>query len=145
MHESLQLRFDNRVWHPAWADKDTDVTTVEYVVDDESINNWHELITTQSFHDLRADVTPLQFMQRFIYFMMERGFSPVTNTISQSDNELIFEYKISEPENQQQDEIQRIFKTNKGFYIIHYVIKEPDMGAERRKKWVDLLKQAKET
>ncbi|HAT9828673.1 TPA: hypothetical protein JBD88_10200, partial [Legionella pneumophila subsp. pneumophila] len=57
-------------------------------------------------------------------------------------NLLIFEFKIQEPANLQQDEILKITKGKDGVYVLHYAIKKSDMTKENRDKWVKNLKSS---
>ena len=46
-YETQIIRFDERPWYVAWGKKAPYITTVEYVPSGSSIDDWHELVTSQ--------------------------------------------------------------------------------------------------
>lgn len=141
--DKMTMRFDGRPWYAAWGKNDNKSSTVEYIVKGDNIDNWKELVTSQYYAGLQQKISPEGFVDNFIGILKKQGFEPDWNLISKSEKEAIFEYKISQPANQVQHEIQRIITTNDGMYVVHYVVKKPDMGPAQRNKWVNLLKAAK--
>lgn len=142
-YERLNIVFDDRPWKIGWGKKEADsTTTVEYVPMNEDIENWNELITSQFFPDLQEKVTPKQFAELFGQRLKESGYKPIITFLKDSPDQVIVELRIAEPKNQAQDEMQMITADNKGIYMLHYVVKQADMGAENRKKWFENLKNS---
>lgn len=140
--EKLAIQFDDRPWHAAWGKKASGIVTIEYVVLGENINHWNELVTSQFFPGLE-EVTLKEFANTIFYSLNKTGISPEITILKQNEHQVIFEFKISKPSNMQQDEIQSITKTPKGFYVLHYVIKKANMGADNRKKWLKNIENSK--
>lgn len=136
--ERQKIQFDDRPWQAAWGRSNQGQLTIEYVVLGDDINHWHELITSQFFPGLTG-VNPRTFVQLIIDKLHQEGFSPAINLIHSEPDQILFEFRILSPSNMAQDELQKIVKTPQGFYILHYVIKKPDMGQEARDKWIKNL------
>lgn len=58
-------------------------------------------------------------------------------------DQILFEFRIKEPLNLQQDELQIVTKKKNGFYIVHYVIKTPDMAMQKEMNGFQIFKKAK--
>ncbi|HAT8179651.1 TPA: hypothetical protein JA361_09345 [Legionella pneumophila] len=140
-YEKQMVRFDDRPWKIAWGKKTDKVVTVEYIPVGDNINNWKELITTQFMPGL-TNMTPAQFGNQFLYNLNQSGVKYIVNVIEEQPDQLIFEFKVQEPVNLQQDEILKITKGKDGIYVLHYAIKKSDMTKENRDKWVKNLKNS---
>jgi hypothetical protein len=141
-HEKLNIMFDDRYWQAAWGKNEPNITTIEYVPNGESINNWNELITSQFFPGLQEKVTPKQFAERILENLKSSGYNPIVTFHEDTSNQVIFEFRIDKPANQIQDELQMVTKDKNGLYVLHYVIKKSDMGKTDREKWVKNLKNS---
>ncbi|MGX8786383.1 hypothetical protein ACV3VT_12885 [Legionella pneumophila] len=140
-YEKQIVRFDDRPWKIAWGKKTDKVVTVEYIPVGDDINNWKELITTQFMPGL-TNMTPAQFGNEFLYNLNKSGVKYIVNVIEEKPELLIFEFKVQEPVNLQQDEILKITKGKDGIYVLHYAIKKSDMTKENRDKWIKNLKNS---
>lgn len=142
-YEKLTIVFDDRPWQLGWGKKETDsTTTLEYVPMGENIDHWNELITSQFFPGLQEKVSPRQFADMFAQQLKEGGYKPIVTILEDTPDQVIVEFRIEQPKNQAQDELQMITVDNKGLYLLHYVIKKADMGQENRKKWFNNLKNS---
>jgi hypothetical protein len=139
--ETQKIKFDERPWQAVWSKQTAEITTLEYVPAGDDINQWHELVTSQ-FIPMPV-VSVKEYVDGVIKNLQDSGFKPEINIIEANTNQIIFEFKIKEPKNLQQDELQIVRKNNKGLYIVHYVIKNADMGETNRKKWILNLKESK--
>lgn len=134
-YEKQNIKFDDRAWKLAWGKKTPSITTVEYVPKGDDIENWHELVTSQYMPTLQNEVTPMQFVKIILKGLEESGFKPITTFLKESPDQVIFEFKITAPPSQIQDEIQSIVKGKDGLYVLHYAIKVADMGQKRGDMW----------
>lgn len=141
-YEKLNIKFDDRAWQPAWSKHDSRSYTIEYVPLGDKVENWNELITSQYFAKLKNDVSPMELAAAQIKQLQKKGYDPVVNIIESDDSQLIYEFRIESPKNQVQDELQKILKTPNGVFILHYSIKQADMGEQQRDKWVKNLKES---
>lgn len=138
--EKLNIAFDKRPWQIAWGKQTPMITTIEYIPDGEDINNWHELVTSQYFPGLQDQITPLQYALSIIQDLKDTGYQTIIQFLQKTPNQVIFEFRIESPQNQRQDELQMIKSDQNGIYVLHYVIKNADMGQPNRDKWLQNLK-----
>lgn len=136
-YETQVIVFDERPWQAAWGKKADNIVTVEYVPMGDDINNWNELVTSQFFPGIQDKTTPKDFADTVINGMKEAGYKPDVTFHKIKPDEVIFEFKITEPSSQIQDELQSIRKGPDGIYVLHYVIKQKDMGAGKRREWLE--------
>ncbi|WED44200.1 hypothetical protein [Legionella cardiaca] len=141
-YEKQKIIFDNRPWQTAWGKQTNNITTVEYVPAGDNVEDWYELITSQFIPGIQKKTTPLQFSEEILYSLNRSGFKPEVTYFEKSPNRVLFEFRITSPKNMAQDELQLVTKGEKGFYVLHYVIKEPDMGMSNRNKWLENLKKS---
>jgi hypothetical protein len=140
--ETQTIVFDQRAWQAAWGKKGSDGITIEYVPMGDDINNWNELITSQFFPGLQKKATPKEFAAYIIESMKKSGYKPIVTIHQDTPEQCIFEFRIESPTNQEQDEIQKVTKGSDGLYVLHYVIKKPDMGKDNRKLWLSNLNKS---
>lgn len=135
-NEKQKIVFDERPWKFAWGKKADYITTIEYVPMGQDINEWKELVTSQYFAQVPPNVSPRSLAERIINDLKKTGFDPIITFHEVTQDKVVFEFRMEKPANQIQDEIQMITKGNDGIYILHYVIREFDMGKTNRDKWL---------
>lgn len=140
-YEKQNIEFDKRVWEAVWGEHKDTITTIEYLPAGQQINHWHELITSQFIPGL-ADVSVKEFANRVFANLKKSGVVYTTHIVDRQKNSLIFEFQVKQPQNLQQDELQKIVKGSDGMYVLHYAIKQVDMGEVNRKKWLHHLKNS---
>lgn len=140
-YEKQKVVFDGRPWKAAWGKNSKEISTVEYIPVGDDINNWKELVTTQYIPGL-VNITPEQFGEHVLDQLHKQGVVFSVKAIENEPNQLIFEFKVSQPVNLQQDELQKIVKGKDGIYILHYAIKQADMSEENRQKWINNMKKS---
>ena len=141
--EPVDLKFDNRSWKVGWSQEKGAQRMVEWVVDGQTVENWKELVTEQFYPNLKG-VPPKQFSEGFLKQL--KGASPGVwiNQISDDGRECIIEWRtINDPQNPPQHEIDRIFSGSEGLHVVHYVVKQAEMPASERSKWISLLRSAR--
>ena len=141
-YDRVKVAFDQRSWVPAWGKNGPDMVTVEYVVKGDDINSWDELITSQYMPGAQNRTTPSEFANRVMQGLKQQVPGVKTTVLESSPKEVIFEFKIDQPKAMAQHEVQRAFWKDDGIYVVHYVIKKPDMGTAAKTAWVSRLKQA---
>ncbi|WP_019216933.1 hypothetical protein [Legionella tunisiensis] len=142
-YETQKITFDHRPWKVVFGKRTEEITVVEYVPADDNIEHWQELVTSQFIPGLQTRVTIKQYIDSIINNLKESGFKPTVTIIEETPEQALFEFRIANPKNMQQDELQLVTKGKDGFYILHYVIRKADMGQSNREKWVALLKKTK--
>ena len=143
-YEKLKLIFDDRAWFASWGEKNDKITTVEYLPSGGDIKNWYELVTTQFIPGIQDNVTPKQFADLTIAELKKiNSIKYTTNFIDTTPDTVIFEFKVTAPDNLKQHELQKITKGSDGMYVEHYAIKVPDMDKANRDKWLNILRSTK--
>ncbi|RUQ81019.1 hypothetical protein [Legionella septentrionalis] len=140
--EKQDILFDSRTWRAAWGKKTDAVVTIEYIPAEGKIMEWRELVTSQFIPGIQDSITPIDFANSVIENLQNSGLSPKITFHQKTPEQVIFEFSIASPENLKQDELQKITKGKDGFYVLHYVIKETDMGDEIRNQWLQNLKDS---
>lgn len=138
--EVFQLHLNTNNWKVAWTDIKPDMTTIEYLPHGQSVKDWQQMITTQFMANIPADITPKMLAQQFIKNLQQQGFNPAITYHQESRNNVIFEFQIINPSEHAQDEIQKIVKTTKGIYLLHYVIRKDNMDEKARNEWLEFIK-----
>jgi hypothetical protein len=139
-YEKQNIIFDDRAWKAGWGKNTKEISTVEYIPVQDNIDHWNELITTQFIP--HTTTTPSHYADKFIDNLNKSGITSTFSVIENKGNQLIFEFKVDKPVNLQQDEIQKVVTEKNGMYILHYVMKQHDMGEKNRQKWIGNMKKS---
>lgn len=140
-NERLNIEFDNRIWQPIWGKKTDNITTIEYIVNGDDIDNWKELITSQYLPGMDKKISFKQYAAAMEGQMKQADLSPEFIIHEETPNYIILEFKLKAPSNLVQDELQYVTKDSNGFYVFHYAIKKPNMDARARKEWIKRMKK----
>jgi hypothetical protein len=138
-YEKQAIQFDNRAWKAVWGEHKEAITTIEYIPVGQQINHWNELITSQFIPGL-SEVSAKEFANRFLSDLKKTGVIYSSKIMYQQPTTVILEFQVKQPKNLQQDELQKIVKTNEGMFVLHYAIKKSDMGEKKRQDWISRLK-----
>ncbi len=125
----------------AWGNKTSIGTTIEYIPAGDDINHWHELVTSQFFPGLQKKTSLKQFANTLVENLKALGYQPIVEYLEDTEDRVILEIRIEQPQNQVQDELEMLIKDNNGIYLLHYAIKIGDMGEKNRQKWLKNLKK----
>lgn len=143
-YEKFDIVFDEQAWLAARGNKEDFSYAVQYIPKGDTLENWHEMVTSQFIPRVQAQLQPIQYFNRIMEGITNAGFQPTLTVIEETPDEVTAEFQVSAPEkNVNQDEIMRIIKTDNGFYVLHYATHNGDMGANTRKKWIANLKKSK--
>lgn len=138
-----ELSLGGQSWKLGYNAENDNLAMAEYVTNGENVNNWNQLVTFQKFkHDFDKGITPTDIINKEIAQLNTmKNYKAIFNTTKLNDNEAIFEFRITQPSTEQQDELQRVILTpNRKLIILHYVIKKLDMGQPARDQWITALK-----
>lgn len=140
-YEKQNIKFDDRAWKAAWGEHKEYITSIEYLPAGDDINHWSELVTSQFMPGLEA-LSAQEFVNRFIANLKKSGVVFSSKILESNKNMVLFEFQVKNPQNLEQDELQKVVKGKDGLYALHYAIKKSDMGAANRAKWVKNLKES---
>lgn len=135
-YETQEIVFDDRPWLVAAGEQDESISMVEYVPLGENNDHWHESVVSQFAPGAQNSTTPKMFSEMVIEGIKKAGYDPIVTYIKDTPDQVIFESRLEAPKDLVQDEIQMITKGEKGLYILHYVISEPNMSQRNREKWL---------
>src|SRR5262249_46798927 len=117
--ERQEIIFDDRPWQLAWGKVTPNMTTIEYVPAGESIEQWNELITSQFIPNVQDNISLKAYVNQVINNLQKSGFKPIIKIFKETDNQILFEFRIESPKNFKQDELQLVTKGKSGLYILH--------------------------
>jgi hypothetical protein len=138
---SPTVQLAGELWKLGYHEENATDDIAEYVVENQTVDNWLQMFTFQKFKvAYPADKPLVNFADQQIAELKKRKYDLVYTVHSSSPDDAIIEFQIKSPVDQQQDEIQRLIKGDKEFYILHYVAKKMDMGDAERNKWIAVLK-----
>lgn len=139
---STTITIADKQWKLGFKDENKDSLIQEYVINNETVNNWTELFTFRKFKfAFPTQVTPDVFAENQLTALKSKGYQYLYTKHETSPQESIVEFRITSPVDDQQDELQRIIKTPNGeFIILHYAVRKSDMTELERQKWITALK-----
>lgn len=141
-HERIQFQFDERPWQMGFWNQKTTTPAFEYTLASETVYNWRELVGTQFIPKSQSAMTPAQLLNAQLSILAKQGFHPKVTIHTQSETNILYEWVLNDTPAENQDELQRIFATEKGLYVIRYVSR-PTMTQAHRETWKQLLLNAR--
>jgi hypothetical protein len=135
--------FDEREWKLGWSDTSRPGTVFEeYVLNNEAVENWSELVTIQFFPGLN-EMTNLDVFEGASKQGLVRVCPNIKwNSVYNTESERAWSWTSSGCQGQpDQSEIVRALKTKKGIYLFHYAIKKSPIPIDLEKKWIEILKR----
>ena len=141
MEKEPRLHFDDRNWVVGYEASDGRKSIIEYVLEGETVHNWSELVTKQTFLGLQEIVTPEEFMENMKKSMKS---SLQWNVLKKGNNDILYEWKMmNAPDMDNQHEIAHIISGKEGIYSMRYTTKKVPISPDRREDWIKLLESAK--
>jgi hypothetical protein len=138
--ERWNFNFDSRKWHLGSQGANKDSTLREYVLEGQTVDNWQELVSSQSS---AVRVKPRVMYDYFKSQISQDCPSLQIFIIEESMDNILFEWKHGGcQEFPAQDEIQRIVLTPNGTFVLHYAAKTPQLTSEVRDTWISIIKSA---
>lgn len=137
MPEPIEPKFDGRQWKVAFSqDRDEDRVT-DWVIEGQSLENWREIFSEQFFPT--EGMAPHEVLKEA--FAEMKTANPSIKIISQTDQEIIFEFQAADKTNLEAG-VQRLFSGAKGVHSLKYAVKAATISPVDRDKWIPLLKAA---
>jgi hypothetical protein len=141
--EKPQLTFDGRVWSIGYQASNFQGSIIEYILSGESIENWTELVTIQTFLGLQKNTSAQAFAEKTKENLKAQCQDLRWNILKQTEDDVIYEWSIKNcPIDKDQHEIARIVSGKYGIYVFHYVTKKIPINAKIRSEWIKLIKSA---
>lgn len=145
--ETVNPPFDDRDWALGHRSVQGDQAVREYILSGETIENWSELITVQSFFDPQGNTAPKDMMRGVRDSTLQDCPDAMWNTIRVSETEVLYEWRTEgcqgPVDSDDQYEIDRIIKGAPGLHRIAYTTKrQPYLPEAERDEWVDRIGRA---
>ncbi len=146
-NETVTPPFDDRDWELGYRSDEGDQVVQEYVLSGETVENWSELITVQSFFDPRDNTAPEYMMRGVKDSTLQDCPDAMWNTIRVSETEALYEWRTEgcqgPVDSDDQYEIDRIIKGSSGIHRIAYTTKrQPNLPETVRTEWIDRIGRA---
>ncbi len=140
---SLPFGLDDKEWELGWSNESPTGLMTEFVPKGQNVENWKELVTLQTFTNLKAN-SASQFLNDFLSGLKEKEPSVKINLIAVSPDEAMVEWNIlNSKQNPDQYELDRVIKGKQGLHMIHYAVKGSKLSNSQRDKWLNFLRSAK--
>jgi len=142
--ESVMFPFDVKEWKIGHQAENRSERVVEFVVRDEKIENWTELLTMQTFKKQVAGSEPLEnFFSKGSHSMSNDCPVSVWNVIARGEGSILYEWKAQNWRGvAEEHEIGRFLDGRYNRFRIAYVKKVKTLPPEERDKWIKLLSEA---
>lgn len=140
-YEKFNISLDDRFWVVAWGVRENFSSALKYIPKDDVLDHWSEMITSEYLPGLQSTISPRQYFNRVIESITNAGYHPIIIITKETPDEVIAEFQVKSA-NVNQDELQRIIKTDDGFYDLHYATRTSDMGSDARTKWLSNLQKS---
>jgi hypothetical protein len=138
--ERWNFSFDSRSWQLGYQRANPSQTVREYVLSDQSIENWSEKVT--SFYAI-TDISPKTWFERFREDFLRRCPTTRFSFIGESADGVIFEWQHDGCEDQPpQHGIRRHSRGRMGLLSLSYVEKTNQLAREKWNAWISILRSA---
>lgn len=141
--EFVSVDLDGRGWRCNYRVNNRIVSSAEYVLPGEQIQNWSELVNIQRLHG-QAKRGPLkQVVEGMMASLEKSNPDREFHILDEKPASILFEWKTGGNENSAaQHEIVRMFSGPTDVYRIAHVKKVPSIPEEERNKWIAILSAA---
>ncbi len=142
--EKIELKTDGRVWTKGFRDIQEAKGFIEFVLPDETAENWTERITINYFTGLQGE----DLLERFTTFT-KNGLNQQCRhveweNLDKKEKSLIYQWSADQcKEWPKQSEIARVIVGNEGLYVLQYASKSVPIPADKSSTWYSLLQKVK--
>jgi hypothetical protein len=143
--EKLNFTIDDRNWNLDYYDEDTNngMAIAEFVLENETVENWSELYTIHYYEGGKLYMTPESFISNMDASIREEVTGQIDfQSYDVTAEEGFYEFYIhDDPIEPNQHEVARLFYAGDDMFLVRYTrIGEP-MDDATKMKWVTSLKQ----
>lgn len=142
--ETLEVPLDTRSWKVGYEEHKEGHWLRQYVLENESTENWSELVTVEYFPGLQGRLSAAEFVQGVRNLIFEQCALGDWEILREASREITYSWSVRLcPNFADQIEIARVIVTEEGIHVLHYTVKGRQMEADERKKWIGLLEKAR--
>ena len=131
-------KFDGRIWTVGHQDRNDIRVLTEWVLPDQTVENWRELVTSQIF----LKPVPIAALTERLRQNLAQGCpSLVWSIIKQDATTIVYEWRDSGcGGSEAQHELGRVTVEGQGLYRLAYAVKtKTPLSAEQRQTWLNIL------
>jgi len=142
-NQKVKILFDERDWRVGHAVLDGK-SLVEYVLHDESVHTWTELITVQSWpkRKFASGMTSKEAAQLFrVLYDKSKCPNSIRRDIPSNNGEIMYEQTFDCPRSKKEFGIFKMMYGQNGVHSVSYSKMSP-LSVEERNKWIDLIGKA---
>jgi hypothetical protein len=141
--EQVSVVFDERTWRLGSMDLPGVQQPKEYVLPGETVDNWTELVTTQSMPGYQerttADGTALEFKQK----ILKRCPNATFTVLQEGKTDFTLEWQTTGCKGwDNQYEVSRFITGKTAMYRVVYTNRKLPIPDDTRRKWIDLIGKA---
>ena len=139
--DNVEFFVDDKHWIPGHRSGNRYYLKTDYILPSQTPQSWDQLFSSQHFLGL-SGTTPLDVLLKSLQQQLF-SIDPKTHwhIISADENEMIYEYETHEKI--EQYTIARIMVGERDIHQLSYSAKHPQLSAQKRQHWLELLKQAR--
>ncbi len=142
--EQVRFDFDGRNWSEGHSVETSAQTVKEYVLPGETVKNWTELVTVQTFPGRQADMTARKTMLRTKKITLKDCPDAMWNVITESEEAILYEWRTTDcPGYGSEYEVSKLIRGKMGIHRLAYANRKLPISKDRRNRWIDLIERAK--
>lgn len=137
------LVLDGRTWKLGHRQERQGNFILEFVQENESVENWTEMITIQGF----ANPIPARQFARSLEQSLRREvkgeltWNILENKVEGTKSEVIYEFIVrNDPREDDQHEVGVVYSDPERLFVFHYVTKNSPMSEPGKLKWINILR-----
>ncbi|MCA9405988.1 MAG: hypothetical protein KC684_05580 [Candidatus Omnitrophica bacterium] len=135
----IRFTMDGENWKTGYEEYNDYMGISEYVLEDETVDDWTELITAM-WIDVGPEVTVKNFVDSFIKSLKEKYPSLTSNIVEQGNIKIVFEWQNHAFP--YQHEIKKIEKKGSLILSTSYVKKTEQLEDNKRALWISIISTA---
>jgi hypothetical protein len=142
--EKPVIAFDSRTWRQGFQQDIGTQAITEYVLPDETVNGWTELVSVQTFPGAQETTALASVVGVFKDKLLKECPDALWRILKESQDEVLHEWKTTGCRGwDNQHEIAKLMKGKSAIYRVSYANRSLPLEDEKRAQWVELVGAAR--
>ncbi|WP_417385671.1 tetratricopeptide repeat protein [Gimesia sp.] len=130
-------------WREGYRMMNSTNALTEYVLPDETVQNYQQLFSTQRLFKLGEQLSAREMMNRMKALLEKSHQVEEWNVIEDGENDILYEWRVAKSDKTPaQHEISRLVRGSRDMHRLGYVTRKLPLKAEDRELWINKLKSA---
>ena len=143
LQEQVGVNFDERKWHLGFETEKGGQRIKEFVLPGETVDNWTELVTVQSFPDAQKRTTPKETALGMKQQLLNECPKAMWSVLQEDEDQFLYEWQTVDcPGWDNQYEVSKIIRGQTAIHRIAYANRKLPIAEETRRQWADLIGRA---